>query len=103
MSYFDAASSLPLHPVARQALLASVDEGWADPARPHREGRRARMLLDAARETAAEAVGCRPDELRFTSSGTQALHTGIRGVLAARRRAGRRLVVSAVEHSAVLH
>ncbi|MGI5351973.1 cysteine desulfurase/sulfurtransferase TusA family protein [Streptomyces sp. CA-250714] len=103
MSYFDAASSLPLHPVARQALLASMDEGWADPGRPHREGRRARMLLDAARETAAEAVGCRPDELRFTSSGTQALHTGITGALAGRRRAGRRLVVSAVEHSAVLH
>ncbi|MGP3975119.1 cysteine desulfurase/sulfurtransferase TusA family protein [Streptomyces sp. 8N114] len=103
MSYFDAASSLPLHPVARQALLASVDEGWADPGRPHREGRRARMLLDAARETAAEAVGCRPDELRFTSSGTQALHAGITGALAGRRRAGRRLVVSAVEHSAVLH
>ncbi|MBO8193364.1 aminotransferase class V-fold PLP-dependent enzyme [Streptomyces oryzae] len=103
MPYFDAASSLPLHPVARQALLASVDEGWADPSRPHREGRRARMLLDAARETAAEAVGCRPDELRFTSSGTQALHTGITGALAGRRRAGRRLVVSAVEHSAVLH
>jgi cysteine desulfurase len=103
VSYFDAASSLPLHPVAREALLASMDEGWADPARPHREGRRARILLDAARETAAEAVGCRPDELRFTSSGTRALHTGITGALAGRRRTGRRLVVSAVEHSAVLH
>ncbi|NSC21275.1 aminotransferase class V-fold PLP-dependent enzyme [Streptomyces albus subsp. chlorinus] len=103
MSYFDAASSLPLHPVARQALLASLDEGWADPARVHREGRRARMLLDAARESAAESVGCRPDELYFTASGTHALHTGIAGALAGRRRAGRRLVVSAVEHSAVLH
>lgn len=103
MPYFDAASSVPLHPVAREALIAALDDGWADPARPHREGRRARMLLDAARETAAEAVGCRPDELVFTSSGTRALHTGIAGALAARRRAGRRLVVSAVEHSAVLH
>ncbi|GAA2412742.1 cysteine desulfurase/sulfurtransferase TusA family protein [Streptomyces glaucosporus] len=103
MPYFDAASSLPLHPVARQALLAALDEGWADPARLHREGRRARLLLDAAREAAAEAVGCRPDELSFTSSGTRALHTGIAGALAGRRRAGRRLVVSAVEHSAVLH
>ena len=68
--YFDAASCAPLHPVARQALLASLDEGWADPARLYREGRRARLLLDAAREAAAEAVGCRPDELSFTSSGT---------------------------------
>ncbi|MCQ4081595.1 aminotransferase class V-fold PLP-dependent enzyme [Streptomyces sp. RB6PN25] len=103
MVYFDAASTAPLHPVARQALLAALDEGWADPSRLYREGRRARMLLDAARETAAEAVGCRADEVVFTSSGTRAVHTGIAGALAGRRRAGRHLVVSAVEHSSVLH
>ncbi|WP_405474160.1 cysteine desulfurase/sulfurtransferase TusA family protein [Streptomyces canus] len=103
MSYFDAASSAPLHPVARQALLASLDEGWADPSRLYREGRRARLLLDAAREAAAEAVGCRPDELVFTSSGTRAVHDGIAGALAGRRRIGRHLIVSAVEHSSVLH
>ncbi|MCX4810495.1 cysteine desulfurase/sulfurtransferase TusA family protein [Streptomyces sp. NBC_01239] len=103
MSYFDAASSHPLHPVARQALLASLDEGWADPARLYREGRKARLLLDAAREAAAEAVGCRVDELVFTSSGTRAVHTGIAGALAGRRRVGRHLIVSAVEHSSVLH
>ncbi|MER7373365.1 cysteine desulfurase/sulfurtransferase TusA family protein [Streptomyces lanatus] len=103
MGYFDAASSAPLHPVARQALQASLDEGWADPARLYREGRRARMLLDAAREAAAEAVGCRADELVFTSSGTRAVHSGVAGVLAGRRRVGRHLIVSAVEHSSVLH
>ncbi|MFF9013969.1 cysteine desulfurase/sulfurtransferase TusA family protein [Streptomyces sp. NPDC014870] len=103
MPYFDAASSAPLHPVARQALLASLDEGWADPARLYREGRRARMLLDAAREAAAEAVGCRPDELVFTPSGTRAVHSGVAGALAGRRRVGSGLVVSAVEHSSVLH
>ncbi|WP_435280256.1 cysteine desulfurase/sulfurtransferase TusA family protein [Streptomyces koelreuteriae] len=103
MGYFDAASGAPLHSVARQALLASLDEGWADPARLYREGRRARMLLDAAREAAAEAVGCRVDELVFTSSGTRAVHTGIAGALAGRRRVGRHLIVSAVEHSSVLH
>ncbi|MFI1445202.1 cysteine desulfurase/sulfurtransferase TusA family protein [Streptomyces fructofermentans] len=103
MSYFDAASSAPLHPVARQALQASLDEGWADPARLYREGRRARLLLDAAREAAAEAVGCRPDELVFTSSGTRAVHAATAGALAGRRRVGRHLIVSAVEHSSVLH
>ncbi|MFD7393028.1 cysteine desulfurase/sulfurtransferase TusA family protein [Streptomyces sp. NPDC059852] len=103
MGYFDAASSAPLHPVARQALQASLDEGWADPARLHREGRRARLLLDAAREAAADAVGCRPDELSFTPSGTLAVHTGVAGVLGGRRRVGRHLIVSAVEHSCVLH
>jgi cysteine desulfurase len=103
VTYFDAASGVPPHPVARQALLAALDEGWADPARLHREGRRARLLLDAARETAAEAVGCRPDELVFTPSGTRAVHSGVAGVLAGRRRVGRHVVVSAVEHSCVLH
>ncbi|MFV2119513.1 aminotransferase class V-fold PLP-dependent enzyme, partial [Streptomyces sp. Act-28] len=103
MAYFDVASSAPLHPVARQALQASLDEGWADPARLYREGRRARLLLDAAREAAAEAVGCRPDELTFTPSGTHAVHSGVTGALAGRRRTGRHLVVSAVEHSSVLH
>ncbi|ODA73753.1 cysteine desulfurase/sulfurtransferase TusA family protein [Streptomyces sp. AVP053U2] len=103
MSYFDAASAAPLHPVGRQALLAALDEGWADPARLYREGRRARLLLDAAREAVAEVVECRPDELVFTPSGTRAVHTGIEGALAGRRRVGRHLIVSAVEHSSVLH
>jgi len=61
------------------------------------------MLLDAAREAAAEAVGCRTDELTFTSSGSRAVHTGISGALAGRQRVGRHLIVSAVEHSSVLH
>ncbi len=84
-------------------MLASLDEGWADPARLYREGRRARLLLDAAREAAAEAVGCRADELVFTPSGTRAVHSGVAGALAGRRRVGRHLIVSAVEHSSVLH
>src|SRR5882757_4685042 len=103
MPYFDMASAAPLHPVARQALIAALDEGWADPARLYREGRRARLLLDAAREAAAQEVGCRPDELVFTPSGTRALHSAIAGAAAGRRRIGRHVVLSAVEHSAVLH
>lgn len=83
--------------------MASLDEGWADPARLYKEGRRARLLLDAAREAAAEGVGCRPDELVFTPSGTAAVHSGIAGALAGRRRTGRHLIVSTVEHSSVLH
>lgn len=103
MPYFDSASAAPLHPVARQALQASLDEGWADPARLYREGRRAALLLDAAREAAADAVGCRPDELVFTPSGTHAVHAGMSGALFGRRRVGRHVVVSAVEHSSVLN
>jgi cysteine desulfurase len=101
--YLDAASAAPLHPVAREALLAALADGWADPARPYRAGRRARLLLDAARATVAEVLGARPDEVAFCASGTQAAQLAVLGGLAGRRRAGARLVHSAVEHSAVLH
>ncbi|WP_344469444.1 cysteine desulfurase/sulfurtransferase TusA family protein [Kitasatospora kazusensis] len=103
MSYFDVASTAPLHPVARQALTAALDEGWADPARLYRSGRQARMLLDAARETVAEVLGARADEISFTSSGTQAVQLGMLGALKGNRRRGGRLLHSAVEHSSVLH
>lgn len=100
--YLDAASSEPLHPAARETLLAALDSGWADPARLHHEGRTARLLLDNAREVVADALGARPDEVHFTASGTAAIHTGITAAVAGRRRTGSRVVRSAVEHSAVL-
>ncbi len=101
--YLDAASAAPPHPVARQALLAALDDGWADPGRLYTQARRARQLLDAAREAAAATLGVRPDELSFTPSGTAAAHSAVLGGLAGRRRAGSGLVHSAIEHSAVLH
>jgi cysteine desulfurase len=106
VAYFDAASAEPLHPEAREALLAALADGWADPGRLHREGRQARLLLDQARESVAAILGCRPDELSFTSSGTQAAHLAVIGAVTARQSASRgpgRLVASAVEHSAVLN
>ncbi|CAO5174048.1 cysteine desulfurase [Frankia sp. AiPs1] len=102
-AYLDHASTTPLHPAARDALLVALDDGWADPARLYREGRRARMLLDAARETVATTLGARPDEISFTSSGTAAATAALLGAAAARRRAGDLILVSAVEHSSVLH
>ncbi|MDT4942673.1 MAG: cysteine desulfurase, partial [Pseudonocardiales bacterium] len=92
-----------MHPVARAALAAALDDGWADPARLYGAGRRARLLLDAARETVAAVLGARPDEISFIANGTQALHAAVLGTLAGNRRAGAVLVHSAVEHSAVLH
>ncbi|HEU0042561.1 MAG TPA: cysteine desulfurase family protein [Jiangellaceae bacterium] len=100
--YFDAASTEPMHPAARDIMSAALDEGWGDPARLYGVGRRARLLLDNAREVVAAVIGCRADEVSFTSSGTQAVHLAVLGAAGARARAGRDLVVSAIEHSAVL-
>ncbi len=102
-AYFDAASAAPLHPVAREALAASLADGWADPEKLYAQARRARQLMDAARGATAEVIGVRPEELTFTPGGADACRRGVAGLLRGRRRTGDAFVHSTVEHSAVLH
>lgn len=101
-AYLDSASSEPLHPAARETLLAAYDRGYADPRRLHGPGRDARLLLDNARAVVAECLGVRADEVTFTASGTDAVHRGLLGLRAASPRPGA-VAYSAVEHSAVVH
>lgn len=101
-TYLDHASTAPLHPAARDVLLAAHAEGWADPARLYNLGRRAQLLLDHARSRVAAVLGVRPDEVTFPPSGTAAITAALSGALAARSRVGAHVVTSAVEHSAVL-
>jgi len=101
-AFLDAASGAPLHPVAREALLAALEDGWADPGRLYSAARRAQVLLDAAREVVAGAIGARPDEVSFAANGTQALHAAVLGTIRGNTRSTV-FVHSAVEHSAVLH
>ncbi|MFT4011589.1 MAG: aminotransferase class V-fold PLP-dependent enzyme [Nocardioidaceae bacterium] len=103
MTYLDAVSTEPLHPAARETLLAALDEGFADPLRLHTPGRRARLLLDNAREVVGACLGVRPDEVTFTASGTHAVHLGLLGLVLGARRVSTHLAVAATEHSAVLH
>jgi cysteine desulfurase len=100
--YLDAASTEPLHPAAKSAWDEAVANAWADPARQYGAGRRARQTLDSAAEIVAGLVGCRADEITFTSSGTSAVHLGVAGLRLGRRRVGEHAVASAVEHSSVL-
>ncbi len=113
--FLDAGSGEPLHEAARDVLATLLGVGtegtpdlgadpavWVDPARRYGSARRAQILSDRARETVAGHLGCRPDEVSFTSSGTQAVHLGLLGSLSGRSRVGDGLVTSAVEHSSVL-
>ena len=99
VGYLDSASSEPLHPAARETLLAALERGYADPRRLHGPGRDARLLLDNARAVVAECLQVRPDEVTFTSSGTDAVHRGLLGL----RRPGSVVSRTAVEHSCGLH
>jgi len=102
-AYLDSASSERLHPAAVDVLTSLLARGeHADPRRLHGAGRTSRLLLDNARAVAAEALEVRPDELTFTSSGTDAVHRGLLGLVRGSRR-GSTVVHSAVEHAAVAH
>lgn len=95
--YLDHASTTPLRPEARDALVAALDAPLGDPSRIHEPGMRARVLLEQARETVAAGFGARPREVVFTSGASESIAAACWG--AAER--GRRQVLSAVEHSAV--
>jgi cysteine desulfurase len=104
--YLDHASTSPLRPEARQAMLAVVDgsgfEGLvpADPSRIHAEGMAARVALEQARQQLADLVGARSREVVFCSGATEAIAAATWGALAGRDQPGH-VVLSAVEHSAV--
>lgn len=93
--YLDHNATTPVAPAVRDAVLPLLGERFGNPSSGHREGRDARELLDGARRQVAAAFGARPTEVLFTSSGTEAIHTAIRGAAG-----GGPVVTSAVEHAA---
>jgi cysteine desulfurase len=100
VTYLDYTSSSPLREDARRALVSSA-ETFGDPLRIHEQGRGARRVLEDSRESLAEGIGAQPDEIVLTSGGTESVALAIWGAVRARREAGHRIVVSAIEHPAV--
>lgn len=83
--FLDSGGSAPVTGRASAALQAGLADGWADPVRLHTEARRARALLDGAREAVAEVLGARPDHTWFTPSLDVAFTRAVAGITAARR------------------
>jgi cysteine desulfurase len=98
--YLDSASATALLPEARAAVVAALDS-YGDPLNIHRPGREARSLLDDARATVAGAIHAQPDEIVFTSGGTESVALAIWGAVRAMRELGTRVVIGSVEHPAV--
>lgn len=99
----DHLASTPLLPEAFEAMKPYLQEAWGNPASLHQEGLRAREALAAARTRLATMIGAEsPEEILFTSGGTEALNLAVKGVAYANQRRGNHLVVSAIEHPAVL-
>ncbi len=101
--YFDYNATTPLDPAVRDAMLPYLGEVWGNPSSVHHIGRRARAILDEARDRMAQVFGSKPSEVTFTSGGTESSNLAIFGVARLLRPKGRHLITSAIEHHAVLH
>lgn len=102
MVYLDNAATAPLRPEVLEALEKALREENGNPSSVHRIGLRAEAALRRARETVARALGAEPDEIVFTSGGTESNNMAIKGMARHRQGRGRHIVVSEVEHSSVL-
>ena len=101
--YFDYNATTSLDPAVRDAMLPYLSEVFGNPSSVHHVGRRARSLLDDARDRVAKVWAAKPSEVIFTSGGTESSNQAIFGVARLRRDKGRHIITSRVEHHAVLH
>ena len=99
--YADNAATAALDPVALEAMLPWLTSDRGNASQPHLSGQRAREAVERARETVSGLIGASPDEIVFTSGGTESDNWAIRGF--APDVCKRRIIASAVEHHAVLY
>lgn len=103
--YLDHAATTPLDPLVLEAMMPYLRDAFGNPSSLYAEAQEARRGLEAARRQVAVVLGCRPQDVVFTSGGTESDNLALRGAAWAGRRAGRgdHVVTTAIEHHAVLH
>ena len=100
--YLDHAATTPAPRPVAEAMAEALTEQFGNPSAQYPLGRQARDRVEAGRRTVATALGCKPEQLFFTSCGTESDNWAIRAALWQNRRVGKHIVTTAVEHSAVL-
>ena len=101
--YLDYAATTPLDNEILEKMLPYFSDGFGNPNSPHETGRRAMAAVDNARDTVAELLNAKPSEIYFTSGGTEADNWAILGGAYAQRELGKtEVIISAIEHHAVL-
>ncbi len=101
--YLDHAATTPVRPEVFEAMQPYFGARFGNPSSTHRWGREARAALDEARERVAQCLGAHPDELCFTSGGTEGDNLAVLGPWRARRDPARNAILtSPIEHKAIL-
>jgi cysteine desulfurase len=101
--YLDSNATTPLDPQVREAMAPYLAERFANPSAIYKFAQEVRGEVEAAREQVAELIHAEPEEVIFTSGGTEADNTAVKGVAFALRDKGRHIITSPIEHHAVLH
>ena len=100
--YLDNAATTPVRPESAQAALEAMTEGWGNPSSQYALGKQAADRMKLWRADLAGALGCGPEEVYFTSCGSESDNWAISGALECNRRAGKHIITTAIEHAAVL-
>jgi len=102
--YLDHSATSPVLPEVREAMLPYLGEIFGNPSSMHDWGDSSREAIDKAREQVAVLIGAsEPDEIIFTSSGTESNNLAIKGLAAAKQTKGRHIIISAIEHFSVMN
>jgi cysteine desulfurase len=102
MIYLDNISGTPLHPEVKQAMISYMENGYGNPTSQHRMGDQAAEALEKARGEVAQLINANPQEVIFTSGGTESINHAIKGVAFALADKGKHIITSNIEHQAVL-
>ena len=101
--YMDNASGTPVHPKVMEAMVPFLKEGFGNPSSLHRFGRITSDAIQAARGQVASLVNAKPNEIIFTSSGTEANNFAIKGILSSHKKRGNHIITTQIEHFSVLN
>lgn len=101
--YLDNASTNPLLPEVREAMLPFLGELYGNPSCMHEWGDAAREGLEVSRTQVADLIGAESEEIIFTASGTESNNFAVKGLALAQQSKGKHIVISAIEHFSVLN
>ncbi|HHT9146318.1 MAG TPA: cysteine desulfurase family protein [Candidatus Wunengus sp. YC61] len=101
--YMDNASGTPVHPKVVEAMIPFLKEGFGNPSNLHQFGRITSDAIQAARTQVANLIHAKPNEITFTSSGTEANNFAIKGILASHKKKGNHIITTQIEHFSVLN
>ena len=99
----DNAATTPTHPDVVAAMLPYMTESFGNPSSIYRFSNTSRKAIEKSRNQIAQAINCKPDEIYFTSGGTESDNWALKGTAFAHRKKGKHIITSAIEHHAILH